>query len=147
MRMEINQFGVNPTGRPRQLTVLCVLSFIGSGAGAFSNLFIFLLHPVFLDAIATGKYDDLGFDLSFFSAIDKAYFLITGLLQVISFSGVVQMWSLRRSGFHLYAIAQLLMLIVSTIYVYKPTNTFPMFDLMFASLFILLYLRFRNIMH
>jgi len=73
--------------------------------------------------------------------------MITGLLQIISFTGVVQMWNLRRTGFHLYAIAQLLMLIVSTIYVYKPTNTFPMFDLLFASLFILLYLRFRNIMH
>ncbi len=145
--MENNQFDGNPVGRPRQLTILSVLSFIGSGAGAFSNLFIFLLHPVFLDTLASGQYDDLGFDLSFFSAIDKNYFLITGLLQIISFTGVVQMWNLRRTGFHLYAIAQLLMLIVSTIYVYKPTNTFPMFDLLFASLFILLYLRFRNIMH
>jgi len=53
--MENNQFDGNPVGRPRQLTILSVLSFIGSGAGAFSNLFIFLLHPVFLDTLASGQ--------------------------------------------------------------------------------------------
>lgn len=57
------------------------------------------------------------------------------------------MWKLKRSGFHLYAISQLMMLIMSTIYVYKPLGTYPMFDLLFATLFILMYLRFRPIMN
>jgi hypothetical protein len=136
-----------PGQRPTLLTVLCVLSFIGSGMGAVSNLFVYLVHPTLITLIESGAYDEMGFDLGFFSSIEQSYFLLSGLLQVVSFTGVVHMWKLRRSGFHLYAISQLLMLILSSVYVYKPLGTYPMFDLMFAALFILMYLRFRPIMN
>lgn len=143
--MEVSQ--MQPGQRPMLLTVLCVLSFIGSGMGSVSNFFVYLVHPTLIELIDSGTYENMGFDLSFFSAIERTYFLLSGLLHVISFTGVVHMWKLRRSGFHLYAISQLLMLILSSVYVYKPLGTYPMFDLMFAALFILMYLRFRPIMN
>lgn len=138
---------LQPAWRPAFLSVILVLSFIGSGMGAVSNLFVYLVHPTLIELIESGVYDNFGFDLAFFSSINRSFFLLSGLLQVVSFTGVAQMWKLKRSGFHLYAISQLMMLIMSTIYVYKPLGTYPMFDLLFATLFILMYLRFRPIMN
>ncbi len=132
--------------RPQLLSFLCVLSFIGSGIGAFSSFMVFFLHDAILSIISSGDYDATALNLDFFSTIDRIYFLLSGLLMVISFTGVLHMWQLRRAGFHLYALSQLMILIVSTIYVYKPMDSFPMFDLLITTLFILLYLRFRNIM-
>jgi hypothetical protein len=132
--------------RPVLLTVLCILSFIGSGLASLSNIFIYFNHDVLLRTIEEGVLSDLGFDLSIILNVEPAYFLISGLLNIISFTGVRHMWMLRRAGFHLYAISQLMMLIVSTLYIYKPSGVFPMFDLLLASTFILLYLRFRDIM-
>lgn len=136
----------NQRVRPGLLTFLCVLSFIGSGLAAVSNFFVYFNHAIVLEMIEQESFEAMGFDLDIFGRINRSYFLISALLQVISFNGVRLMWNLRRAGFHLYAISQLLILIVSTIYIYKPEGVFPMFDLVLATLFILLYLRFRDLM-
>lgn len=142
---ELNLKPINK--RPLLLTILCVLSFLGSGMASLSNLFIYFNHDVLLKTIEEGVLKDIGIDLSIMINVEPAYFLISGLLNIISFTGVRHMWLLRRAGFHLYAISQLMMLIVSTLYIYKPSGVFPMFDLLLASTFILLYLRFRDLMH
>lgn len=132
--------------RPRPLSFLCILSFIGSGMGAVSNLFVYLFHQVFVETLSDEVYKKMGLDLEFFAQIKKEFFLIVALLQVVSFTGVLHMWQMRRSGFHLYAISQLMVLIVSSVYIYNPLHTFPMVDLLFAAIFILAYLRYRNLM-
>jgi hypothetical protein len=132
--------------RPQALTVVCWLSFFGSGLGAVSNLFFYLFHNQVIEVIESGVYKDLGFDMTMISSVSKYYFLFTGLLQVAAFTGVRQMFELKRIGFHFYTVSQLLMLIISTVYIYRPSGIFPAFDLMFSGLFILLYLRFREAM-
>lgn len=133
-----------PEKRPQMLTILCVLSFLGSGLGAVSNLFVYFNHDLILEVLQEETFKTLDYNFDIFAKVSRNYFIIAGLLQIISFNGVRFMWRLRRAGFHLYAIAQLLMLIVSTIFIYKPMDTFPMFDLLLTTLFILLYLRFRD---
>lgn len=133
--------------RPIILTILCVLSFIGSGAASISNFFIYFNYELVADTIQSTDFSAMGFDPSFFTGINKTYFLLAALLSILSFTGVRHMWVLRKAGFHLYAISQLLLLILSTIYIYRPTAVFPMFDLLIASIFILMYLRFRDIMN
>ncbi|MCC7317105.1 MAG: hypothetical protein IT219_01110 [Bacteroidales bacterium] len=135
-----------PAKRPQMLTILCVLSFIGSGLTAISNLFVFFNHEVLIETIQSDVFKDLGYDLGFLVNTDKSYFILSGLLSVVSFTGVRNMWQLRKAGFHLYSLSQLLMLIVSTIYVYRPSGVFPLVDLLFASIFILSYLRFKPLM-
>jgi len=132
--------------RPQLLTILCILTFIGSGLGSVSNFFVYFYYNQIGELIQQENFPDLGFDLSIFTSISKSYFIISAMLQVISFTGARMMWQMRKAGFHMYAISQLLMLIVSTIYIYKPSGVFPMFDLLLASTFILLYLRFRESM-
>ncbi len=134
----------NQNQRPGLLTILCILSFIGSGLASVSNFFVYFNYEVILEMIEEESFQAMGYDFGVFGKISRSYFLISALLQVLSFNGVRLMWSLRRAGFHLYAISQLLLLIVSTIYIYKPLDMFPMFDLLLATIFILLYLRFRN---
>lgn len=133
--------------RPQLLSFLCILSFIGSGLGAVSNLFVYFNHELILQTLQEESFQALDYNFDLFAKVSRNYFIVSGLLQIISFNGVRFMWKLRRAGFHLYAIAQLLMLIVSTIYIYKPMDTFPMFDLLLTTVFILLYLRFRDQMH
>jgi len=137
---------LSPGKRPQLLTVLSILSFIGSGLSSVSNLFVFLNHDLLIETITSGVFDDMGFDLGILTDTNTSYFLLMGLLNIVSFTGVRQMWSLRKTGFHIYSISQLLMLIVSTVYVYKPSGVFPMFDLVFTAFFILFFLRFRDIM-
>jgi hypothetical protein len=132
--------------RPQLLSILCVLSFIGSGLAAVSSFFTYLFYDVVVEAIATGEFDEELLALDFFATISKEYFILHGMLMVVSFTGVWQMWNLRRSGFHLYALSQILVLIVSSIYLYNPAGISPMFDMLLTTLFILLYLRFRTIM-
>lgn len=132
--------------RPQLLSILCVLSFIGSGLAAVSSFFVYLFHDVVVNAFETGEFDDELLTLDLFATISKEYFILNGLLMVVSFTGVWHMWNLRRSGFHLYALSQILVLIVSTIYLYNPVGISPMFDMLVTTLFILLYLRFRTIM-
>jgi hypothetical protein len=132
--------------RPQLLSILCVLSFIGSGLVAVSSFFTYLFYDVVVEAIATGEFDEEMLALDFFATISKEYFILHGMLMVVSFTGVWQMWNLRRSGFHLYALSQILVLIASSIYLYNPAGISPMFDMLVTTLFILLYLRFRTIM-
>jgi len=131
---------------PKALIILCWFSLTGSGLGAISNILFYLFHNEVIAVIESGVYKDLGFDMAMISTVSKSYFLFTGLMQIVAFTGVRQMMKLNKTGFHLYAIAQFLMLIISTIYIYRPSGVFPMFDLMFSGLFVLLYLRFKNLM-
>ncbi len=132
--------------RPTSFAILAVLSFIGSGLSSISNLFVFFNHQMIIETIDSGMFESLNFDLGLFAETNRTYFLLMGLLNIMSFTGVRQMWVLRRSGFHIYAISQLLMLIVSTVFIYRPSGVFPMFDLLLTSVFILMFMRFRDIM-
>ncbi|MCE1201019.1 MAG: hypothetical protein LWX09_02840 [Bacteroidia bacterium] len=134
------------TSRPALLTFLCILSFIGSGLSAVSGFFVFINHQVILEMLTEEVLEQFGMPLQTFFSVPRQYFLIVALLNVVSFVGVRFMWRLRRPGFHLYAISQLLIIIVSTVFIYKPAGVFPGFDLMLTTLFILLYLRFREVM-
>ena len=62
------------------------------------------------------------------------------VLYIGSLIGVLKMFKLQRLGFHIYSIAQLLLLIASVVYVlpHQTQNTF-FNDFLFTLLFILVY--------
>jgi hypothetical protein len=132
------------SGRPQGLTVVCILSFIGAGLSAVSNIFFFLFHAQVIQIIESGVYKEMGFDMTMIQGIGRNYFLWTGLLQLIAFQGVIQLWLMKRIGFHIYTISQILMLIVSSVYIYRPSGVFPAFDLVFTGTFVLIYFRYFN---
>jgi hypothetical protein len=123
--------------RPVLLTVLCILTFIGSGMNIFSGLIISLFHDTFL-TIAEELSENL--DLPGIEVILQAppvFFLSSALLYAGSLTGAVMMWNLRRNGFHVYAISQILHLI-APMYFLKLAGP-SIIDLIFSGIFIILY--------
>lgn len=123
--------------RPKTLTVLCVLTFIGSGMNAISSLAAAAFFDIFR-AVA-GELQER-FDLPGIEPLlntSPLFFLTYGGLFICSLSGAVMMWRLRKAGFHVYTIAQILLLIAPMYFLRMPGPSIP--DLFLSGLFIILY--------
>lgn len=136
----------NNQQRPRMLTLLCILTFLGSGLSAFANLVLFAFYDLFHKMFEAGQFDLFKeqLDMESFKVlmdVDSGFFLFQGLLYLLSLSGAVMMWNLRKTGFHFYAVAQILLLIVYELYF--TGAPFPLMPLIITIIFILLY--FRNL--
>ncbi|MFH1296741.1 MAG: hypothetical protein ABIJ04_05645 [Bacteroidota bacterium] len=123
--------------RSQLLAILCILTFIGSGLNTFSSLFIASFFDSFL--VVAEEFGER-FNLPGMEILMKAtpgFFLITGVLYVGSLTGAILMWRLRKVGFHLYAVSQILLLI-APMYFLKLSGP-SILDLLFSGLFIILY--------
>ncbi len=111
--MNIEQLENNTKKRTDLLTVLSILTFIGSGLAAFSNLFIYLSF----DEVQY-IFDDYDFDFPELELIfsgGKAFFIGGFILYMLSLAGAMQMWKLRKIGFHFYTAAQLFILLLPVV--------------------------------
>jgi len=108
---DFNQEEKRPTG----LAVLCILTFIGSGVSFLVSFVSFALHDALLGVMeaamvnmneATAEAYSKSIDI--FAHTPQYVFLISAVLYIFSISGAAIMLIMRRIGFHLYAIAQIL---------------------------------------
>ena len=127
--------------RPDFLTLLCVLSFIGSGCALLSYLsvglsFNTLRHLVFETDTYKAYLDmrHMRVYMAFMFSLPQWYFLLNGLLYAASFAGVVLMWRLRRTGFHVYTIAQCLIILLGMLIV--PGTDVPYGAIVWTGLFV-----------
>lgn len=124
----------NPTPqRPSGLSVWCVLSFINAVFQFISNIFWFLAYNTMqslgqdedylelMEKFSQGN-DQIEATMQSQLAVSRVSYLLTALLFVASFYGVLQMWKLQKRGFHIYAIAQILILIVTAMFVTSVTG-------------------------
>jgi len=128
--------------RPKSLRLLCILTFIGSGLSAFS-------YFIFSFALDTVKEVVQHNDINFLNSAEEKemiatilnlpryYFIIHLILYAASLFGAYLMWNLRKIGVHLYAISQIIILILYRIFL--PDAQFPFFPLIVTVFFILLY--------
>jgi hypothetical protein len=121
--------------RPELLTVLCILTFIGSGLAAFSNLIISLNYDSFIEIVQSEELTFPGVDL--FLLLEVEFFIISFIFYSVSLFGAIQMWKLKKIGFHIYTVAQIILLIIPSIY--SPSLEFPFLGLIITVLFIVLY--------
>lgn len=95
------------------LTLICILTFAGSGILSLSMLLLFAIYdqiPFILSAADTQlKEREL---ILLIENAPRYYFLIISIIQAISLTGAIIMWNLRKVGFHIYTTAQLLLLLV-----------------------------------
>lgn len=96
--------------RPDRLAVMLVLSFIGSGLGAFSYSF----YAGLFDEIKL-MYEEKtlaipGLDLMMSGGV--RYFITGAVLYWSSFIGVYFMWKYKNIGFHFYTASQVLLLVL-----------------------------------
>ena len=106
--------------RPTFLTVLCILTFIGSGLSLLFGL-IGLVAAGALESVSA--YLPVGVDSGLFKSI------ILIILMAGSLYGAIQMWKLKKLGFYIYAAANVVLLILG----------FSIWSLIFTALFIVLY--------
>jgi len=134
--------------KPELLKILLILTFIGSGLTMFSNLFLFgFFNQIKAMLAAQGSsYSFMGttMDLAPFFQISPAFYLIQGLLSVVSLTGAILMWDLKKIGFHFYAVAQISLLIVPKIFI--RGLPFPGTELLISFFFVYFYYRFLKIM-
>lgn len=131
---------IEKTRRPDILTILCILTFVGSGSSLIANSFLYLMFDQVKEIV--GQQEALSFlgseiNLSFLLEIKPVFFLIQAALYFLSVFGAYQMFQLRKIGFHLYTVSQILLLIMSKIFI--PSLPFPIFELMVSTVFIFLY--------
>lgn len=128
--------------KPDLLKVLCILSFVGGGLSVLTNGLMYLFIDLWVQAYADGQFDDLlsSFNMDsmqLFFSVDKRFFLFQTILYVVSIAGVYYMWKLKKAGFHMYTVSQILVIIVQQIYF--PELPFPVLPLLLTLTFVLLY--------
>ncbi len=123
--------------RPTLLTVLCILTFIGSGMNLFSGLVIAGFYDVFV-AVAqefAEKFKIPGVDLLL--ETKPLFFLVTAIFYAGSVVGAILMMQLKKIGFHIYTIFQILLIIAPMYFMHLASPGIP--ELFFSGLFVLLY--------
>ncbi len=89
----------NANQRPTFLTVLCILTFIGSGLGILGSLFLVLGMGAILGALGS---------LGGAATGGTAYAVIGLILSIASLVGAIQMWKLKKTGFYIYTAANVI---------------------------------------
>lgn len=136
--------------RPELLKVLCILTFIGSGLSAVSNLSLFFVIDIIRDMYAQGAFDVWLNDetrnaFEMMISPNNYFFLVQSMVYLLAIIGAYRMWNYRKSGFHFYTVAQIL--IVITAQIFMPALPFPFFEVMLSLVFISFYARFLKIMN
>jgi hypothetical protein len=99
------------------LKILCVFSFIGSGLGFLSFGVILLAYGYFTSNLSLIPLEQNRELIELLLSGGRPFFALSALFYGISFSGVFLLWKMKRIGFHLYAVSQILLLIVPLVYV------------------------------
>lgn len=145
-----------PQKRPVGMTILLVLSFLNACLNIFSSLIMYFSTPMLSEMMRNGQFEDTMSSITpsmneemrqsmidtmnVFANIKPVYYLFILLLFVASLVGVLRMFKWNKTGFHIYAIAQMLILIVSSIYRYPLMHPSPFTtDLLLTAMFIAVY--------
>jgi hypothetical protein len=123
--------------RPNLLTVLCILTFIGSGLNAFSNLMVFIFFDTSMAFAAelVKAFKLPGMEL--FLNAKPIYFAATAVINALAVAGAIRMWQLRKHGFHIYTVAQILVILAPMYFFRLPGPDF--FSILLSGVFVMLY--------
>ncbi len=133
--------------RPQILSVFLMLSMINGAISSVSNFILYGMVDSLKEIFGgsdTMKFMGMELDISLFINIDKKFFLYQGLLFAVSFTGALLMWNYKKAGFHLYVLSQILLLIVTT--VFMPGMPFPYMDVLITAFFVYVYAKNLSLM-
>lgn len=137
------------------MTILLVLSFINACWNILRSIVMYFTTPRITEMLDNGQFEEMmqpfsamgeeftkamTDNMTTLSQINTNYYLILLVLFIASLVGVLKMFKGDKRGFHIYAIAQILMLINASVFVYPLQKPSPFVsDLLFTIIFILLY--------
>jgi len=127
--------------RPEFLTTICVLTFIGSGFGILAGIVsLFMSNPAIVEAMEN-VMENSGQEMPemFSQTLEHAAAMgsINIVLSIMSLVGAIMMFKLNRTGFYLYALAQVAMLFVAPMFL--GFEAFSKWGLIFTAGFIVMY--------
>ncbi len=121
--------------RPTLVSVLCILSFIGSGLGVLVMLLLVIGAGSFMSFL--GKIPGFGDAMGGSGAGGGIVFLILSLLlNAGTLFGAIMMWKMKKIGFWIYAGSYVLQFIMPMILI---GGRFSIFGLIIMAAFIVLY--------
>lgn len=138
------------------MTVFLVLSFINACWNIMRSIIMYITTPVMSKMVENGEFENamepfiatfgeemrqaVTDSMNLLANINPIYYLFTLVLFIASLVGVLRMFKWDKRGFHIYSIAQILMLIVTSVYVYPLQHPSPFtYDLLITAMFILMY--------
>lgn len=137
------------------MTILLVLSSINACWNILRSIIMYFATPRMAEKYENGQFEEMmqpfsamGEDftkamndsMNILTQINPYYYLILLVLFIASLVGVVRMFKNDKRGFHVYAIAQICMLIAHSVFVYPLQKPSPFVsDLLLTSIFIMLY--------
>lgn len=104
------------------LKILCFFTFAGSGLGFLSFGIIALIHNYFSENLSLIPVEQNRELIELLLSAGRWFFIFSALLYGISFTGAILLWQMKKIGFHLYTISQILLLILPMAYI----KGFPM---------------------
>lgn len=114
-----NEYPTEMPKRPTWLTVLCILTLVGSGINFLSYLFYTGAYRIMPDMLQNvidtmnNMYPNSGIDFEgIYTLQPRIYYGILTLAFAASVCGAIFMLNMRKIGFHTYTIAQILILII-----------------------------------
>lgn len=145
-----NSFENPKPARPFLMEAFCVLSFINAGFQFLSNILWFLAYNIMQELGESEEYyemmekfapdmEEVEATMQAQLAVSRMSYLLMALLFVGSFIGVLYMWKQLKKGFHIYAISQILILIVTAIFVTSVTGTSILGSVILTAIWIGIY--------
>lgn len=114
--LEISE-NTGPKQRPVFITVLCILTFVGAGLAIISSLFS-MLTMGFVENTIKGMDDafnqsDVGMDFGNSYRWMKISYILNLVGSLLCLAGALFMWRLKKVGFYIYLIGQIIPLVGS----------------------------------
>jgi len=145
-----------PQKRPTGMTILLAMSFLNACLNIFSDIIMFISTPMLSQMVENGQFEEamapfastmseemqqaMLDSMTTLANINPIYYAMMLVLFIGSLVGVVRMFKGNKMGLHFYAIAQILMLITSSVYKYPLMNPSPFTtDLLLTAMFIFVY--------
>jgi hypothetical protein len=130
----------------RTLHILLIISFIYTGMWTICHFMLGLTGPEMRQTMLEA-YQSMAEKNESFSAyaifceklfaVPQWYYIICGLLDAVSFGGMLLMWRIRKNGFHCYTLAKLMLMLMPLLFLDRSYVGFG--DMMMAVLIIAYY--------
>lgn len=111
-----NQF-IQSNKRPVLLTILCILTFIASGFSALSNISWAILYDTFSEILLTNESPLVQQMADTILATNRSLFFVDFILYIGSVAGALLMFNLKKIGFHIYTVSNILLVLTPAFFV------------------------------
>jgi len=151
-----NQYDHNPYEQPLEepkrpgfLTFLCVLTFIGSGFSLLTYLLIPMFAQTIIDLLHNSSYPESMIAIYEQTAATPIWqFYLLALFCATSIMGAVYMLKMKKIGFHIYVISQLVQMAIGQFVIggnYQPKWSGLFFTALFIGLYAIYYKKFTHL--